>query len=222
MKLTKIKRKLKFKALEKLNKITKPQLSAVATIYKNEKEIDKFYCESLTGGFMQQLYLHLNDGNSAFADNDSNNSTSGTNNNQFINTSNSWVTTTSINLTLDSPIGGSGSYGIFGTVVGSGSTAVAPSDYALETLIDHGSGAGELNYGVQQGTVGVTTVGTETYFILQRLFTNNSGSPIDINEFGIYGGDSVNQCMFLRDTMATVTLEDAETLNVQIKFSITT
>jgi hypothetical protein len=222
MKLSKIKRKLKFKALEKLNKITKPQLSAIATIYKNDKEIDKFYCESLTSGFMQQLYLHLNDANSAFADNDANNSSAGSNNNQFISTAGNWVTTSAINLTLDSPVGGSGSYGIFGTVVGSGSAAVLPGDYALGTLIANGSGAGQLNYGLQQGVVGCTTVGTETYFTLQRLITNNSGSPIDINEFGIYGGDSSTQCMFLRDTMATVTLEDSETLNVQIKFSITT
>lgn len=72
-----------------------------------------------------------------------------------------------------------------GIVVGTGVAAVAITDYALGTLIAHGVGAGQLNYGLT--SVGVmATVGTSREFTVARTVTNNSGADITVNEVGIY------------------------------------
>lgn len=94
---------------------------------------------------------------------------------------------------LQGPSGGTGDHmrivgdtaGLWGQVVGSGDTAVTQDDYALETQIAHGVGAGQLSYAA--GTIGAVTVdGDDTYILLARSFTNGSGGSIDVKEIGCY------------------------------------
>lgn len=73
----------------------------------------------------------------------------------------------------------------FGIRVGTGSTAVDIEDYALETPIAEGAGAGQLNHQATTCTY-VGVVGSECSFTCQRQVNNNSGGDITIHEAGIY------------------------------------
>jgi len=72
-----------------------------------------------------------------------------------------------------------------GIVIGTGTTAVTINDFKLEAPIAHGTGSGELQYSAVSFGAPVSSTGT-TYFIISRLFTNNSGSQIDVTEAGLY------------------------------------
>ena len=74
---------------------------------------------------------------------------------------------------------------IYGLVLGSGTNAVAIGDYALQTQIPHGLGAGQLDHEAHSW-VAPTTVGTTRSWKARRIFWNNSGASITINECGIY------------------------------------
>ena len=73
----------------------------------------------------------------------------------------------------------------FGVVVGTGTNAVAITDYALQTLIAHGTGAGQLSYGAVSVTDWVQA-GADCYFTVARTVTNNSGGSITVEEVGLY------------------------------------
>jgi len=81
-------------------------------------------------------------------------------------------------------IGGAGNTNM-GPVVGTGLNAVAMTDYELQTLITHGVGAGQLQYGATAYTESVT-VGASRYFTIARTFTNASGGNITVNEVGLH------------------------------------
>ena len=72
-----------------------------------------------------------------------------------------------------------------GIVVGTGTTAVAPTDYQLATRIADGTSSGKLEYFPCGGT-NPTTSGTAGSFTLERLFRNSSSGTITINEVGVY------------------------------------
>ena len=72
-----------------------------------------------------------------------------------------------------------------GIIVGTGTTAVAPTDYQLATRIADGITSGALEYFPCGGTT-PTNSGTSGSFTLERLFRNSSGGSITINEVGIY------------------------------------
>lgn len=72
-----------------------------------------------------------------------------------------------------------------GIQVGTGTTAVAPTDYVLATPISDGTSSGQLEYFPSAGgTFG--TSGSTASFVLERLFRNSSGASITINEVGVY------------------------------------
>ncbi len=73
----------------------------------------------------------------------------------------------------------------FGVVIGTGDTAVAIDDYALETLIAHGAGADQMSYAAC--TVSAFTVAPPSCsFVVTRTITNNSGVTITVKEAGLY------------------------------------
>jgi hypothetical protein len=100
-----------------------------------------------------------------------------------------------------------------GIVVGSGSTAVSIDDYKLQTKIVEGSSAGTLQYGscaISEPSATTTT----TQFVVSREFSNETGSPVSINEVGIYAYMNLysgSNVMFVRDTVSIV-LADADHL----------
>lgn len=72
-----------------------------------------------------------------------------------------------------------------GIVIGTGNTAVDIEDYALETLIDEGVGAGQMNY--QASTVAESVVSAPNCgFLASRSIVNNSGAEITVRESGLY------------------------------------
>jgi hypothetical protein len=84
----------------------------------------------------------------------------------------------------------------WGIVVGTGTTAVAITDYALGTLVAHGTGAGQLSHGaVSIGTV-PTTSGSKRYFTINRSFTNNTVSNITLDEVGLYIRNTIGSWTF--------------------------
>lgn len=69
-----------------------------------------------------------------------------------------------------------------GIQLGTGTTATTINDVAIETLIAHGTGAGQLSYAATVAG-GWSTSGSDSWFNVSRSFTNNSGSNItNINE----------------------------------------
>lgn len=72
----------------------------------------------------------------------------------------------------------------YGILVGTGTNAVAISNYALQTKVLHGDVTNKLNYGAM--SIGnPATVGTERHFTMARTLTNNSGADITIEEIGL-------------------------------------
>lgn len=86
-----------------------------------------------------------------------------------------------------------------GIVVGTGDTAFSADQYALATLIAHGTGSGQMSY--EASTVGALayTAGTKTWKqTLTRAIINLSGSSITVKETGLYQGhgSSANTGLF--------------------------
>lgn len=72
-----------------------------------------------------------------------------------------------------------------GIIFGSGNTAVAIDDHALETPIAHGTGAGQLSY--LSCSVGSASVaGSDCNFTVSRQANNGSGGDVTVREVGIY------------------------------------
>ena len=103
-----------------------------------------------------------------------------------------------------------------GTLVGTGVTAVANDDNAIETPIGNGSGAGQLNYGAQ-GKVTTQEVGANVDFVMTRAFVNGSGGTINVTEFGwqVYGYASGNfKFLVIHDVIGAVVVNNGQTLTV--------
>jgi hypothetical protein len=111
----------------------------------------------------------------------------------------------------------------YGIVAGTGTNPVAITDYALQSLITHGVGAGQLSYGaVTFGTP--TTSGKTRYFEFQRALTNSSGNPITVNEIGlhIYPTSQSYYYMYLRDVLSSgVQVNNGQVLTIKYRVSVT-
>ena len=101
-----------------------------------------------------------------------------------------------------------------GIVVGTGTTPHATDDYVMETLIAHGSGATQLNYG-SQSFINAVEVGANVDFQLVRSFTNASGSTINVTEIGLYNQlASTKFALTIHDVITAVPVLNAETITV--------
>ena len=86
----------------------------------------------------------------------------------------------------------------YGIVVGTGVNAVTTSDYALQTPIANGAGAGQLSYGLT-GYVGTVTLPGSCTLQLTRTFINNSGGDITVKEIALVcasGNTVAVECYF--------------------------
>jgi len=112
---------------------------------------------------------------------------------------------------------------IRGIVAGTGSTAVTISDYALDTLITHGVGAGQLEYAAS--SFGSNTVaGSTSSFTASRVLTNSSGASITVNEIGIYMEfvDLTTQRYFcIARDLGGGAVAHGETITIEYKISVT-
>jgi len=82
-----------------------------------------------------------------------------------------------------------------GIVLGTGTTAVTPTDFQLATQIADGTAASTLEYFPSSGTA-LTISNPTGSFKLERLFRNSSGGTITVNEIGLYTIGSTNSIPF--------------------------
>jgi hypothetical protein len=112
-----------------------------------------------------------------------------------------------------------------GIVVGSGTAAESFEDYALQTLIANGTGAGQLSYVASEAhAVSYDTVTRVLKNELVRYFNNNSGGDVAVNEAGIIFYTQYNgyRYMYSRDRLATtVTVPDTGQLKVTYTIQLT-
>jgi hypothetical protein len=116
----------------------------------------------------------------------------------------------------------------FGVVVGSGSTPVSPTDYALAAKIGHGTGSGQLDYG--PATVTSSYGATSSYAEIARTFLNASGADVTVREVGIIArsywkleSGIINDVRYLiaRDTLPSpVKVPNLGTLTVRYRVSL--
>ena len=87
-----------------------------------------------------------------------------------------------------------------GILVGSSDASFDETDTALTTKIEHGTGAGQLEYGVMPYTADTVEPfidGDKTLMTLARRFENNSGSSVTIKEVGIVTASGTLLCRFV-------------------------
>lgn len=109
----------------------------------------------------------------------------------------------------------------FGIVVGTGSTTPTISDTSLVTKIAHGTGSGQLSYADVE-IDGVTVSGATASWSYKRVFTNNSGASITINETAMYAlGPLVTTAavMLCRDIISGGRLV-GNTQSVEVKYTV--
>jgi len=113
----------------------------------------------------------------------------------------------------------------FGIAVGSDSTPVSIDDYYLKSIITHGTGSGQLEYGGT--TLESLTRGDTYYFRVIRTFTNNSGADVVVREVGLIlevctKKDTKGYFMIARDVPSTeITVPDGKTLTLRYVVSYT-
>ncbi|MDO8614514.1 MAG: hypothetical protein Q7T33_02105 [Dehalococcoidia bacterium] len=73
----------------------------------------------------------------------------------------------------------------YGVVVGIGAGAPTIGDYALQSKIAHGVGAGQLQYGGVAFGMPTSNL-SASHFTVTRDFANGSGNPIVVYEIGLY------------------------------------
>ncbi|GAJ05195.1 unnamed protein product, partial [marine sediment metagenome] len=112
-----------------------------------------------------------------------------------------------------------------GIQVGSGTNAESFEDYALQTLIAEGAGAGQLNYAASLApTKGYAALVFTIAWV--RYMNNNSGGNVDVNEVSLvhWGGKTGAKTLQLmaRDHLpATVTVPDTGQLKVTYTIQLT-
>lgn len=106
----------------------------------------------------------------------------------------------------------------YGIVVGDGDTPPTNTDFCLEAQILEGSGAGQLTHGVM-GIAAPAVVLGNVDLVTNRVFTNNSGTTITVEEVGVYyryyqDGDE-HPFLAIRDVLSpTVDIPDKCSLTV--------
>jgi len=108
-----------------------------------------------------------------------------------------------------------------GIVVGTGTTAVALTDNVLQTPIAHGTGAGQLSYGICNGPASWTVAGSDCYCTIDRAFTNSSGGDITIREIGLYVQWYTSYNMMIEHTIVNHTVTNGTGITVTYKFQVT-
>jgi len=109
----------------------------------------------------------------------------------------------------------------YGLVVGTGITAAAIADYAMDTQIIHGTGAGQLSHGTTTVSSPSATA-TEATFRITRIFTNSSGGDINVEEIGLVnlqvGG---GYFLIIRDVTGTLAVLNGQSLTINYDLTTT-
>lgn len=112
-----------------------------------------------------------------------------------------------------------------GIVVGSGTAPESFEDYALQTLIPNGTGAGQLSYVASEThAISYDAIGRVLKNSLVRFLNNSSGGTVNVNEVGIIFYTQYNgyKYMYSRDKLATtVTIPNTGQLKVTYTIQLT-
>ncbi|APH12382.1 hypothetical protein ASJ33_04065 [Dehalococcoides mccartyi] len=113
-----------------------------------------------------------------------------------------------------------------GIQVGSGTNAETFEDYALQTQIANGTGAGQMSYIASEVHSIAYDAGTKVLRnTLIRYFNNNSGGNVNVNEVGIVAylqGQFSQNYMMSRDKLpATITVPTTGQLRVTYTIQLT-
>lgn len=177
----------------------------------------KMIGQSTTANFLQALYAHYNNfttsSNFGFT-------APFTSNHVLRYTDGSYQNQASLEMNMDANVNDD-SHGI---ILGSGTTPPTPMDYVIETLIAHGTGAGQLEYMQMRSSAGVVVSGNKSTLILSRIFINNSGGDITVNEIAMYFRNPATGLpyLFYRDLVTggdTITNTQTYTVDITIELN---
>jgi hypothetical protein len=200
-----------------LSKPPRGQIKFIVTTYIDNKISKRFYGKSLTGNFLQLWYTMCAYNDSADFQASGAPWSSLTTTKDITNTSRSVYNVIAI---LANANPGSVASGL---ICGTGTTTPASADYKVETIIAHGTGAGQFSYQQQTSTQGCVIDTLTTSFILQRLFVNSSGGQIDVNEICLYTAYSSWSFCLYRDVLSSADeIPDGSTYRVTLEISVTT
>jgi hypothetical protein len=111
-----------------------------------------------------------------------------------------------------------------GGQAGTSSTAIGFDDYALNSLIAHGTDGGQMSYGVTEAP---SRSWSDPVMTIQqaRTITNSSGNTITIKNVGIVGGVWLNTLLYntlmVADVITDVAVANGESIRVVHRFSVT-
>jgi hypothetical protein len=110
-----------------------------------------------------------------------------------------------------------------GIILGTNDTAFEADQYAMQSIITSGNGAGQLAYSAMSSNTIAYTALTKTWTITQeRLFNNNSGSLITVKEVGLIGSNQGYAKKYLIERSAlspTVPVDNGAQLTVTYEIS---
>lgn len=209
--------KIPFWLETQVNKIIQPNIVTIVETFIDGKRSRKFYGKSLTGNFLQWIYAMANANDANFLVSDAN----------FFNSRTAGIradtgaasSSLATNISIEAAAGVSNQ----GIRLGSAVVVPAPASYNIGTLIANGVGAGQLVYNAMGSIQGCTVVGSQTSFILQRTFNNNSGGNVTVQAIAIQSNDVVGGLQYYLDAVAPAdVIGNGQVYTVQITFQITT
>lgn len=87
---------------------------------------------------------------------------------------------------------------VWGPQIGTDDTAEAVDDHALGAPIEHGGGAGEMDFAATT-IAAIAVVADDVRCDISRTFTNNSGNTITVKEVGLTSYSGVYNFLCIRD-----------------------
>jgi len=210
--------KLPFWIETQLNKVIKPQIVTIVETFIDGKPSKKFYGKSLVGNFLQAVYALMNVNDAAWL-------ASGAPWNSRVTGLRADTGGATLTMNAAAVFVQNAGAGIttFGTVLGSAAVVPAPASFNVGTLIAHGSGAGQLQYGAQSVVQGVQVSGQNSNFILTRSYTNSSGGNVTVRAIAQYSNTFAGGMMFYLDSVSPDdVIGNGQVYTVQITYQITT
>jgi hypothetical protein len=110
-----------------------------------------------------------------------------------------------------------------GICVGSSQIPYDINQYNLQSLITHGTGTGQLQYG--SNNVSFFSInGTTATWTINKTFSNESGNTVNINEIGIIHATSSEGgliFLMLRDVLpSTIALQNQKSIRIEYAFTL--